>query len=153
VRNELLTTKAKKLLLIESVLFVIPATMLLTMIFSRSYTFHFQQVTLNYYTDGTSDFTTNVTSLVKSLGTVALFSLIFGGTAGAAIGLTLHSQIKTSERIPSRRRYEQEMTNMGFVVINKTDQGTTYTLTELGRRFLRDYRFLEEKEEVTVQSY
>ena len=150
MNNELLTPKAKKLLFIECALFSILATVLFTLMFSRNYTFHFQQVTLNFYTNGTSDFSANATSLVRSLGTVAVFSLFFGVTTGAAIGLTCsaHSEPTNSHS----NAYEEEMTKMGFIVVNKTDEGTTYKLTELGRRFLRDYRFLEKTEEPIVET-
>jgi len=39
---------------------------------------------------------------------------------------------------------------MGFVEINETDGATTYKLTDRGRRFLRDYRFLEKTEETVT---
>ena len=152
VSNELLAKgKAEKLLVIECALFSIFATVLFALMFSRNYTFHFQQVTLNFYTNGTSDFTTNVSTLVRSLGTVAVFSLFFGVTTGAAIGLTCSPQIKKSNSPSQESGYEEEMTKMGFVVINKTDEGTTYTLTDHGRRFLRDYRFLENTEDVKAE--
>jgi hypothetical protein len=142
VINELLTSKAKKLLFTECALFSITATVLLALVFSRNYTLHFEQVTLNVYTNGTSDFTTNVTSLVRSLGTVAIFSLIFGVATGAAIGLTCsHNAGASSSTNPNA--YEEEVTKTGLVVINKTNEGTTYQLTELGRRFLKEYRFLD----------
>lgn len=146
----MLTSKAKKLLLVECGLFSIIAAMLFTLMFTHSYTFHFQQVTLNLYKNGTTDFTTNVTSLVRSLGTVAMFTLIFGVMTGAAIGLTCSSRINATNSIPST--YEEEMTKTGFVVINKTDEGTTYKLTELGRHFLRDYRFLERTDEAAIKT-
>lgn len=117
--------------------------------FSRYYLFHFGQVTLNTYVNGSSDFTTNAASLVRSLGTIAVFSLVFGVATGAAIGLA-YSPHKDTFGSAGLGRYEEAMTKLGFVVINKTEQGTTYTLTDHGRRFLRDYRFLERTEEVTV---
>ena len=150
MNNELLTPKAKKLLFIECTLFSIIATMLFGFMFLHSYTFHFQQVTLNVYKNGTEDFTTNVTSLVRSLGTVAVFSLFFGVATGASIGLTCNPHIETANSTLGPSAYEEEVEKLGFVVINETDEGTTYKLTEHGRRFLRDYRFLERTEETTV---
>jgi len=143
----LLSGKAKWLLVTECALFSILATALFSLMVSRSYTFHFETVAFNYYANGTSDFTTNVTGLVKSLLTVAVFSLFFGVSTGAAIGLTCSTQIKTSDPSSGLSGYEKEMTKRGFVVVNKTSEGTTYKLTDLGRRFLRDYRFLEKTEE------
>ena len=148
--DNLLNPQAKKILFIECALFSIFATVPLALMFSGNYTFHFEQVTLNYYTNGSSDFTTNVTRLVRSLGALTVFSLFFGVTTGAAIGLTYTAQFKKSSSAPLLSRYEEEMTKMGFIVINKTSEGTTYKLTDLGRRFLRDYRFLEKTEETTV---
>ena len=114
--------------------------------FMRNYTFHFQQVTLNYYTNGQMDFTANASSLVRSLGTVAMLSLVFGATVGGAIVLTCNPHFERTESRSRRGSYEEEMSKMGFVVITKTDQGTTYQLTDFGRRFLKEYRFLEEAE-------
>lgn len=137
--------KAKKLLVIELASFSILATLLFALVFLHSYTFHFQQVTLNYYTNGKVDFTTDVSSLVRSLGTIAILSLVFGITTGAAVGLTCSPHFEAADSGP--RSYEEEMAKMGFVVITKSDEGTTYRLTEFGRRFLREYRFLEKAEQ------
>jgi len=150
VSYELLTTNAKRFLVIECALFSILAATLVAVMFSRNYTFHFEAVTLNYYTNGSSDFTTNVAGLVRSLGTVAVLSLFFGVTTGAAIGLTCSAQPKTPNSASDLNWYEEEVARLGFVVVNKTDQGTTYELTDLGRRFLRDYRFLEKTENATI---
>ena len=113
--------------------------------FLSTYTFHFEQLTLNYYTNGKVDFTTDVSSLVRSLTTVSLLSLVFGVTIGAAIGLTCSPHFEPTDSRLSN--YEEEMAKMGFVVITKTDEGTTYRLTDYGRRFLREYRFLEKTEQ------
>jgi len=142
--------RAKRLLFFECTLVSILAAALLTLVFSHAYTFHFEQVTLNFYMNGKSDFTADVSSLVRSLGTVAIFSLTFGVTTGVAIGFTCSPRSETMKSASNTNTYEEEMTKMGFVEINKTEQGTTYKLTENGRRFLRDYRFLEKTEEVTI---
>lgn len=150
VNCELLTTRAKRLLFFECALVSILGAALLTLMLSRTYTFHFEQITLNYYMNGTSDFTGDVSALVRSLGTVAVFSLIFGVTTGVAIGFTCSPRSETQKSASNPNAYEEEVTRMGFVEINKTEEGTTYKLTEHGRRFLRDYRFLERTEEATV---
>ena len=139
--------KAKKLLVIELASFSILATLLFAFMFLRSYTFHFQQVTLNFYTNGKVDFTTDASNLVRSLGTVAMLSLVFGVTIGAAVGLTCSPHFGSTDSRSGAGNYEEEMSKMGFVVITKTDEGTTYQLTDLGRRFLREYRFLEKTEQ------
>ena len=146
----MLSARAKKFLIIECSLLCVLTTLLITLMFSRNYTFHFDQVTFNYYTNGKVDFTTDATSLVRSLGAVAVLSLFVGVTTGAAIGLTCSLPPKTSNPASGLTDYEEEMTKLGFVVINKSDGATTYTLTDHGRRFLRDYRFLEKTEDVTV---
>ena len=141
----MLGLKAKKLLVIELTSFSILATLLFALMFLPSYTFHFEQVTLNYYTNGKVDFTTDVSGLVRSLATVAILSLVFGITIGAAVGLTCSPHFEAANS--GRSDYEEEMAKMGFVVITKTDEGTTYQLTDFGRRFLREYRFLEKTEQ------
>ena len=138
---------AKKLLVIEFASFSILATLLFAFMFLHSYTFHFGQVTLNYYTNGKVDFTTDASSLVRSLGTVTMLSLVFGVTIGAAVGLTCSPQFVQSNSRSRPGSYEDEMARMGFVVVTKTDEGTTYRLTDFGRRFLREYRFLEKTEQ------
>ena len=143
----MIASKTKKLLVIELASFSILATLLFTLMFMQSYTFHFQQVTLNFYTNGKMDFTADASSLVRSLGTVAMLSLVFGATVGGVIVLTCSPHFERNESSSGRGSYEEEMSKMGFVVITKTDQGTTYQLTDFGRRFLKEYRFLEEAEQ------
>jgi len=143
----LIGATAKKFLVIEFASFSILATLLFAFMFLHSYTFHFGQVTLNYYTNGKVDFTTDASSLVRSLGTVAMLSLVFGVTLGAAVGLTCSLDFGTVNSRSGSGNYEEEMARMGFVVITKTEEGTTYRLTDFGRRFLREYRFLEKTEQ------
>ena len=146
----MLSVKAKRFLVVECALLAVLAVPLFILMFVHSYTFHFEQLTLNYYTNGKVDFTTDAAGLVRSLATIAMLSLIFGITTGAAIGLTCSPHLKASNSAAGLGGYEGEMSKAGFVEINKTDQGTTYKLTNLGRQFLRDYRFLEKTEENIV---
>lgn len=139
--------RTRRLLVVECTLLSIVAVLLFALMVFHGYTLHFQQLTLNYYANGNVDFTTDATGLVRSLATIAMLSLILGTTTGAAIGLTCSPNLKKSTSAAGLGGYEEEMTRAGFVQINKTDQGTTYKLTDLGRRFLRDYRFLEKTEE------
>jgi len=143
----LISVKAKKLLVIELASFSILASLLFAFMFLHSYTFHFEKVTLNFYTNGKVDFTTDASSLVRSLGTIAMLSLVFGVTIGAAVGLTCSPHFDATTSRPGQSSYEEEMAKLGFVVITKTDEGTTYKLTDFGRRFLREYRFLEKTEQ------
>lgn len=139
----MLSLKVKELLATEFALLFALAAPLVALMFLHSYIFHFDQLTLNYYVNGKADFTTDAGGLVRSLAMVAVLSLIFGSTIGAAIGLTCSSRLKPSNPAGGLSRWDEEVTKSGFVEINKTDQGTTYKLTDLGRRFLREYRFLE----------
>jgi hypothetical protein len=146
----MLSVKAKKLLVVECALLSVLAAPLFALMLLPSYTLHFEQVTLNYYTNGKVDFTTDATGLVRSLGTIAVLSLVFGLAAGAAVSLTCSPHFKTSNPAEGLSGYEGELTKAGFVEVTKTDEGTTYKLTGSGRRFLREYRFLEKTEENVV---
>lgn len=146
----MLGVKEKGLLLVEFAFLFGFATLIMALMFLHSYTFHFEQVTLNYYTNGKVDFTANATSLVKSLATVAMLSLVFGTATGAAVGLTYSAHFKTADSTTRRREYEEDLENKGLVMISRTGEGATYELTYLGRRFLREYRFLDKLEENLV---
>jgi hypothetical protein len=145
-----LGVRGKRLLVMEFVFLFGFATLLVAIMFLHGYTLHFEQVTLNYYTNGKVDFTTDATSLVRSLGTVAVLSLVFGTAIGAAVGLTYTAHLRTAQPTSRRSDYEEELATKGLVVINKTSEGTTYRLTETGRRFLKEYRFLDQMEEAVV---
>ena len=147
----MLGVKEKGLLMVEFAFLFGFATLIMALMFLHSYVFHFEQVTFNYYTNGKVDFTADATSLVKSLATVAMLSLVFGTATGAAVGLTYSAHFKTADSTTGRREYEEELANKGFVTIGKTSTGVTYQLTDLGRRFLREYRFLDKLEENLVQ--
>ena len=139
--------KAKTLLAFELLLLFSFSTLITGLMLLHSYTFHFERVTLNFYTNGTTDFTTDATPLVHSLGTIAMLTLVFGIATGAAVGLTYNAQLN---RKPAAEGYEEEIAKAGFVKIEKTSEGTTYQLTEHGRRFLSEYRFLEKLEKATA---
>ena len=147
MHHKVLSLKAKELLATEFVLLFALAAPLVALMFLHSYTFHFAQLTLNYYVNGKADFTTDAGGLVRSLATIAVLTLIIGSTTGAAIGFTCNSRLKPSNSVKGLSRWEESITRSGFVEINKTDQATTYKLTDLGRRFLRDYSFLEKTED------
>jgi len=143
-----LDARAKTLLAVELGSLTLLVSALFVAMFLNSYTFHFEQLTLNFYTNGKVDFTTDASSLVRTLGTVAFLTLFFGITVGASIGLTYSHHVKATESRPGQTNYEEDVAKMGFVVITKTEQGTTYQLTDLGRQFLKEYRFLDKTEQV-----
>lgn len=118
---------------------------------------HFHQFFLNFYTDGTSDFSANVTTLVRNLGIVDLLTLIFGVTIGAAITLTAANRAKPTERSAESMahldEYEKALVASGLVIVARNKEGTTYQVTETGRRFLIEYADLRRKleEQASVQ--
>ena len=138
--------KTKLLLVFELVFLFGFATAITALMFLHNYTFHFEKVTLNIYTNGSTDFTTDATNLVRSLGAIAILSLVFGVAGGAAVGLTYNTHPKGIESKTGAEGYEEKIANAGFVKIDRTSEGTTYQLTEFGRRFLAEYRFLEKLE-------
>lgn len=110
---------------------------------------HFHEFFLNFYTDGTSDFSANVTTLVRNLGIVDLLTLIFGVTIGAAITLTAANRAKQTERpaesMADIDEYERALVASGLVIVARNKEGTTYQVTEIGRRFLMEYADLRRK--------
>ena len=142
--------KAKVLLAFELVFLFGFATAITALMLLHNYTFHFEKVTLNIYTNGTSDFTTDATNLVRSLGAIAILSLVFGIAGGTAVGLTYNAHLNRTQSKTESEGYEERIANAGFVKIDKTSEGTTYQLTETGRRFLAEYRFLEKLEKAVA---
>jgi hypothetical protein len=118
---------------------------------------HFHQLFLNFYTDGTTDFSTNVTTLVRNLGIVDLLTLTFGVTIGAAITLTAAKRAKqpegTAEGIADLDEYEKALVASGLVIVARNKEGTTYQVTETGRRFLMEYADLRRKLEEQASAH
>ena len=132
----------RRLLVVQLAVLIIVATVSLILILSKN-AFHFHELTVNYYTDGTMDFSADATALVRSLGVVSLLTLIFGLVMGSAISLTTSNFLPNSTRIEENVDvYEKALMASGFVRVTKATNGTVYQITELGRRFLRDYAFL-----------
>jgi len=107
--------------------------------------FHFHQLTITTYTNGTMDFSTDASILVRSLGIVSLLTLILGLVIGGSMGLAL-----SADRVKETNGYEHALATAGFMKITRTRDGVTYQLTEHGRHFLRDYAFLD-REAVTLR--
>jgi hypothetical protein len=102
--------------------------------------FHFHELVLTTYTNGTTDFSTDATIIVRSLGIVSLLTLILGLVIGATMGLTMPHVVHVKQKIGD---YEHALTAAGFMKVRSTPKGTTYQLTEHGRQFLREYAFLD----------
>jgi len=100
--------------------------------------FHFHELVITTYANGTIDFSTDATTLVRSLGTLSILTLILGLILGTTMGLTA-SSAHVKERTVE---YDDALTAAGFVKKTSTPDGVTYQLTEYGRQFLRDYAFL-----------
>ncbi len=104
------------------------------------------QIFLLRYRDGTLGFGVDVTGLVRSLGVVNLLTLTFGLALGAALVLTLKGSNPASGLTEERSHlsdYERALANSGLVQITRTEEGTTYEVTEMGRRFLFEYADLQ----------
>ncbi len=105
------------------------------------------QIFLLRYRDGTLGFGVDVTGLVRSLGVVNLLTLTFGLALGAALVLTLKGSTPAwglaEEETSHLNEYERALANSGLVQITRTEEGTTYQVTEMGRRFLFEYADLQ----------
>lgn len=113
-------------------------TIAVTMIFPKSI-FHFHELVITTYTNGAMDFSTDATTLVRSLGILSLLTLILGLVLGTTMGLTASIVAHVKKKVVG---YDHALTAAGFVKITHTPDGVTYQLTERGRQFLRDYAFL-----------
>ena len=107
--------------------------------------FHFHELVMTTYTNGTMDFSTDATVLIRSLGIVSLMTMGLGLLIGVTMGLTpaSHSHAKTAMHVQDSEEYEHVLAAAGLMTIIRTPDGATYQLTEHGRRFLRDYAFLD----------
>jgi hypothetical protein len=104
-------------------------------------TFHFTKLIVTFYTNGTTDFSTDASSLVRGLGLISLLTLTFGVTMGGAITITVAKASHTRRKL----EYESALAAAGLVNVTIKPDGTTYELTELGHRFLKEYAFLNQK--------
>jgi len=126
------------LLLVEVAVLVILASGLMVALVIPHYTYHFQTLSLNFYRNGAMDFTTDVTSLVRSLGAVTLATMIVGALIGTAIGIT---STGTNPAVS----FSSSGVLQRFVRQYSTEQGTRYELTREGLQFLKEYAALEKQ--------
>jgi len=120
---------------------VVAGTLVGTLILPKN-TIYFQELIVTLYTNGTVDFSADVTGLVRNLGVISLLTLFFGLVMGAALGLiAVDFPIRARTRVDSSE-YEEALASSGFVKVTTSPEGTAYQLTEVGKRFLRDYAFL-----------
>lgn len=102
--------------------------------------YHFHELVITTYANGTMDFSTDATALVRSLGILSGLTLILGLVSGTAMGLTMSNIAHVKEKTVE---YGDALAAARFVKITSTPDGATYRLTENGRQFLRDYAFLD----------
>jgi hypothetical protein len=128
----------RRLYLIEVAVLLVLALGITVSLVIPAYTYHFHRLSLNFYQNGAMDFSTDTTSLVRSLGAVALATMTVGALVGVAIGIT-SSELKRTVRI-RRSRLLQNLVRQ-----YSTEQGTRYELTDEGLQFLEDYAILEKQ--------
>ena len=140
-----LYSKSGKLILAGLPVLVVAGILVGTLIVPKN-TFYFRELVVNFYTDGTVNLSTDVTGLVRSLGIVSLLTLFLGLVMGAALGLMAAGfPLGPTRTEGDLKEYEKSLASSGFVKITTATNGTTYELTEVGKRFLRDYAFLNRK--------
>jgi len=127
---------SRRLYLIEGVVLLALALGIIASLLVPRHTYYFHEVTVNYYQSGAVDFATDTTSLVRSLGVVALAAMVVGALVGTAIGLT---NIKHQRTVSIPRSGQLER----LVRQYSTEQGTKYELTDEGLQFLQEYGVLE----------
>ena len=111
--------------------------------------YHFHALSLNAYSDGTADFSTDSTRMVRALGGLTLLTLTFGLLVGAAIGLTSINLSRTARTV-GKATVEESMELLlksGFVKSAPTEDGAKYEITNNGLRFLADYQDLKRSSE------
>jgi len=134
----------RRLYLIEASVLAVLASGIVISLLIPPYIYHFHTVSLNYYQNGAIDFSTDITSLVRSLGLVALATMIVGALVGAAVGIT---NMQLRRGVGNSRLGLQK-----FVKQYSTEQGTKYELTDEGLQFLREYAVLEQPLEERAKS-
>ena len=128
----------RRLYLLEAGVLVAVAFGITVSLVIPAYTYHFHVLSMNFYRNGAMDFSTDTTSLVRSLGVVAIATMVVGALVGAAIGIT-NSSLNRTLRIPSSGSLQK------FVRQYSTEQGTRYELTSEGVQFLEEHGALENK--------
>jgi Trk-type K+ transport system membrane component len=127
---------SRRLYLVEAAVLVVLALGIVVSLVIPAYTYHFHTLSLNFYQSGAMDFSTDTTSLVRSLGVVALATMVVGALVGTAIGIT-NTKLNRTVGIGRSGLLQK------FVRQYSTEQGTKYELTNEGLQFLREYAVLE----------
>ena len=103
--------------------------------------YHFQEVILNFYESRPTDFSVDVTNLVRGLGVVALACLGLGLLVGSVIGLSEAGKLFQSLHGSFARdtKIDAALLKSGLVTGIATHEGIRFDLTEKGRQLLQDY--------------
>ena len=131
---------SRRLYLVEVAVLVVLGLGILVALVFPAHTYHFHKLSLNLYQNGAMDFSTDMTSLVRSLGLVALASMIVGALAWTAIGIT-KTKLNRIAGITSPGLLHR------FVRQQSTGEGTKYELTDEGLQLLKEYALLEQPPE------
>ena len=137
--------KATRLLFVGLSIVVAVAVVIVYSLILPTTSYHFHELTLNAYTDGTADFTVDATKMTRALSVLALLTMMFGLLIGAAIGLTSINFSRTARTV-GKATVEESMELLlksGFVKSAPTEDGTKYEITDTGLRFLGDYQDLK----------
>jgi len=116
-------------------------------------TFHFHELVITTYANGTTDFSADASGLIRSLGIVSFLTLVLGLVIGLTMGMTASNFTLTKNsnmHVDGTETYEHALSTAGLMLITRTAEGTAYQLTEHGRQFLREYAFLD-REAVTIK--
>jgi hypothetical protein len=103
--------------------------------------YHFQEVILNFYENHSTDFSVDVTVLVRGLGVVALACMALGLIVGTLIGLR-HTGIllETKEgHFAPDAKIDVLLLKSGLVSGVATHEGVKFELTDRGRQFMQEY--------------
>lgn len=124
--------------MVEAGVLVVLALGIVVALVIPAYSYHFHELSLNFYQSGAMDFSTDTTSLVRSLGVVALATMVVGALVGTAFGIT-NTKLNRTVSIPRSGSLQK------FVKQYSTEEGTKYELTSEGLQFLEEYAVLENK--------
>jgi hypothetical protein len=151
---EILKTNQEQLLVESTIIAAVSGAIIYFLIIPTN-NYHFQQVVLSFYNNGTTDFSTDVTRLVRGLAVVALAAMVFGLLVGTAIGLgpaqalleagkgeTLETKFEEGQ-IVQNTRIDVALLKSGLISGIATEDGVKFELTDKGRRFMQEYEKLE----------
>jgi hypothetical protein len=139
--------KATSLLLAELAIVLVVAGVIAYSLLLPSRSYHFREVSLNFYPNGAVDFSADMTGLFRALGILTLMTMILGLLVGAAMGLgalNLSGSARAAAGTTVGESVEL-LLKSGFVR-NVSNQGKSdqYEITDTGLRFLKEYQDLNE---------